>query len=831
MIPMRSVSDPAQTCRQSAPHRRSYPLLTATLVAALFLPIARPASGSCGDALCPETTVDLRTLLGRPLPENVLKLFDAAVDPVRGRVYVSGIKTRSIAVLDAETQSWIGVLDSGTDGTAYRYLAVDPVGNRLFVMDGIAATLTSIDPESGQRIGPVAVQNGVGQLAVDPTRGLLFHASEGGVRAYDATTLNEVWNTLGGNTGAMVYAQDEDLLYVLDGAATGPVRTIHLVDPASGFEVGQVHFSAPGGTRSKYLDRDPATGRLVTFAGSVQVLEADGSPVSSFSLPAGHKLESLLFDSAHGTIVTLLEAPPADGEVASSQGILRVHRAEDGTLVEEVMVGRKPHRTAFDRERGRIYIPEGDASTVWRLDTSIWESPVGLRLGDSVEGVVEDQDGRWIYLNSRLGGSYLMAYDSWTGELETFASGTWPTPIRTDDAREHLFVLDAWDGTVSVFDLRSGHSHLATIATGLPRGTTDRLPDLAIDSVRHLAFAAFPEFAAIGVVDWDAGEARAPLLVPRYPKGDVGGGAGELQVKVHEGLGIVYAWWGREHRLTLFSADGGTAPIAQVDLSTLDWSSVHAGSDKDHFFVDEQQGVVFAGRFELDPRTGTPTGRRLAAGYQIVGTARDGTAYWAWELREGRYLASRLDRSDLSLLDQVDVGPEATLAPSLLLSAVDDRLWVGALTEVQLSSFTPAGADDQGGDGNGGDPGGDDEGGNGNQPTEPAACGDTVLCVHQSRFRVEVEWTDSAGGSGVGHAVPFSDETGSFWFFSAANVELMIKVLDGRAFNDHWWVFYGSLSNVEFTVRVTDTETGASWTHQNPQGTFASGADTHALAD
>jgi len=70
---------------------------------------------------------------------------------------------------------------------------------------------------------------------------------------------------------------------------------------------------------------------------------------------------------------------------------------------------------------------------------------------------------------------------------------------------------------------------------------------------------------------------------------------------------------------------------------------------------------------------------------------------------------------------------------------------------------------------------------------------------------------------------------GYFWFFTAANVETMLKVIDGRALNGHFWVLFGALSDVLYTVTVTDTATGAAKTYTNPSGQFASIADTSAF--
>jgi hypothetical protein len=87
----------------------------------------------------------------------------------------------------------------------------------------------------------------------------------------------------------------------------------------------------------------------------------------------------------------------------------------------------------------------------------------------------------------------------------------------------------------------------------------------------------------------------------------------------------------------------------------------------------------------------------------------------------------------------------------------------------------------------------------------------------------------SQGTSAAGAAVPLTSDTGYFWFFSADNVELVIKVVDGRTVNSRFWVFYGALSDVEYAITVTDMTTGATKTYFNPQGQLASVPDTSAF--
>ncbi|MEO8432675.1 MAG: hypothetical protein ABI592_14275 [Acidobacteriota bacterium] len=120
-------------------------------------------------------------------------------------------------------------------------------------------------------------------------------------------------------------------------------------------------------------------------------------------------------------------------------------------------------------------------------------------------------------------------------------------------------------------------------------------------------------------------------------------------------------------------------------------------------------------------------------------------------------------------------------------------------------------------------------------PSRPAAAqacvaNGTTLCLNATRFKVQATWRVPAQGtSGVGNGIALTGDTGEFWFFSANNIELVIKVVDGRAFNDKFWVFYGALSDVEYTITVTDTTNGAVKTYTNPSGNLASVADVTAF--
>ncbi len=119
---------------------------------------------------------------------------------------------------------------------------------------------------------------------------------------------------------------------------------------------------------------------------------------------------------------------------------------------------------------------------------------------------------------------------------------------------------------------------------------------------------------------------------------------------------------------------------------------------------------------------------------------------------------------------------------------------------------------------------------------EPPVCGETVLCLQDDRFRVSVDFQvlgEPEPGVGIAVVDPggTDDETGYFWFFTDQNIELAIKVIDGRTINDNWWLFYGGLSDVEYTITVVDTMTGLEKIYWNEQGSICGDADIGAFPD
>ncbi len=107
-------------------------------------------------------------------------------------------------------------------------------------------------------------------------------------------------------------------------------------------------------------------------------------------------------------------------------------------------------------------------------------------------------------------------------------------------------------------------------------------------------------------------------------------------------------------------------------------------------------------------------------------------------------------------------------------------------------------------------------GGSGFEKQGDCVSSDTEMCLDHNRFKVELEWQDYDSNVGSGRVVATdSVNSGLLWFFNDSNWEVLIKVLDGCGINGHYWVFFAATTTVEFTLRVTDTETDTVMEYEN----------------
>jgi hypothetical protein len=106
--------------------------------------------------------------------------------------------------------------------------------------------------------------------------------------------------------------------------------------------------------------------------------------------------------------------------------------------------------------------------------------------------------------------------------------------------------------------------------------------------------------------------------------------------------------------------------------------------------------------------------------------------------------------------------------------------------------------------------------------------GSETACLEGARFQTQVSYR-LGGQTATATAAQLTDETTAFWFTGPASYELLVKVLDGTFVNGEFWVFSGGLSDIEYTVTVTDVLTGTVKNYPKAAGILKSFADTGAF--
>jgi hypothetical protein len=115
----------------------------------------------------------------------------------------------------------------------------------------------------------------------------------------------------------------------------------------------------------------------------------------------------------------------------------------------------------------------------------------------------------------------------------------------------------------------------------------------------------------------------------------------------------------------------------------------------------------------------------------------------------------------------------------------------------------------------------------------PCTPGSATACLLSSRFRIEIAYrnqfaTPPTTGNFVTarlNPAATNPDTALFGFANAQDVEVVVRLVDARPFAPRFDVYFGGMTDVEYTVTVTDTQTGLVKTYKNDPGKVGGGVD------
>lgn len=93
----------------------------------------------------------------------------------------------------------------------------------------------------------------------------------------------------------------------------------------------------------------------------------------------------------------------------------------------------------------------------------------------------------------------------------------------------------------------------------------------------------------------------------------------------------------------------------------------------------------------------------------------------------------------------------------------------------------------------------------------------TTLCLLGGRFEVRTRFSHPGIKKVDGKTLKTENGSsiGAFWVFDKESLDLVVKMVDGRPVNGHYWFFYAGLTHLEYTITVRDTVTGRKKAYQN----------------
>jgi hypothetical protein len=110
----------------------------------------------------------------------------------------------------------------------------------------------------------------------------------------------------------------------------------------------------------------------------------------------------------------------------------------------------------------------------------------------------------------------------------------------------------------------------------------------------------------------------------------------------------------------------------------------------------------------------------------------------------------------------------------------------------------------------------------------------TVACLQGGRFRVSIAYVNqfanppAPGTFQAAKLLPGSQnpDVATFGISSAQAIEVVVRIQDARPFGlNRFDIYYGGLTDLEYTVTITDTQKSVTKTYRNPPGTVGGGVD------
>jgi len=616
-------------------------LLAVVLCWALLLPLALAAQTSSYRLL---HQVDLKNALVSPF-QNVLKMYDVAVDERRGRAYTSGSQTEYAAMID---------IASGVEAGSVRLpfapqlntLHCNPANGYLLATTPSSSPVKmyAINPGNSQHTGTYTYETKGGGLAFDARTNQIFLADGNAIKILNGDNLGLVTSFQPGfSAGGVAIDSLARALYVVSRnliagnavikvfSLSAPYSLLRTMNVPSAEVLGELILDAP---RQRLFLLGQRVVKTVDL-GSGNVLATAYTSAATSSKVYAPQQQTLFMTDEDGY--------SAQGEHGYWGKIYKLHSATG--VMDSVKMGDKPARLAIDNVRQVLVVPSmhGGIVELLHLDTNAVDT---VDVGESADEFALSPEGESLYIVKRLGGSRVIRFDKTTKQLSQMRAGNWPCVAEVDSALGKLFVLNAYESSITVFDC-STNLPAGTISLSIPEGRTDAIPVMHPDQGSHQLYICFPEYEKIALVNAATWREEKVVAIPGFHfDSEVHAAIGVIQLLAAPQQSKLFALQKREKKLKVFDMNS-LALLDSVDLKTR-WPNGSA-FESNLLEYDAVSGNLFLGNLMIDP-VNYRTLATLPALERVLGYSKDRRRLYGISARGGEVVISEHDAGSFALL-------------------------------------------------------------------------------------------------------------------------------------------------------------------------------------
>ncbi len=446
--------------------------------------------------------------------KNVLKLYDVAVDEVRGLAYTSGFQTEYASIIDLTTKQEIGSVELPFKGLKNE-LECNPSNGFL-----LATTLEPepdisylINPSNSQVVGSYIYQSNCNGICFDASNNFIYLADNNIIKQLDGANFNMTDSLFPGFVvGDIEMDTLNNKIYVLSQNLIGGVMKIKVFASTPPFSLHNTIDIISSNILGELILDIPNNRLFISGINETKTIDILTESILS-SVSTSVETSDKVYSSFLQTIFMINDIGySGQGEHGSWSKIYK--HVPGTTSLDSMKMGDKTLKLAIDNTGDLLIVPNMHSDYVELKDLHSTTIDT-IDVGESADDLAMSPNGENLYIIKRLGGSRVISYDNNIFQLSQMKAGNWPCAIAVDSVLAKFFVLNIFESSITVFNSNTNEA-IDTIMLSIPEARSDAVPYMYLDTAIHMLFISFPEFGNIIKVNCQTLSEDSVILIPGF---------------------------------------------------------------------------------------------------------------------------------------------------------------------------------------------------------------------------------------------------------------------------------------------------------------------------